>query len=455
MVQVDSVSESDAPHAAIDHSRGSGLSTAQTIAAAVGVVVIAGLIADLVLWPRDQLPPIAQVDVRDYFSAAYLDRAQAFRGVQSWLALAAATVFVAVPLLAALLWPQTGRPGGRLARWGDRRSGAPMGRGGPRAAATLACAILVLALIARLPLDLAMFLRARDVGLIVQGFGSWLADWALAALLMIAGLWLLALLCAWLVRRLRRTWWVVMGCCVILLAIAFQALAPVLIEPLFGDFKRVEQGSALAREIDRIAARSGVEAGEIYTVDAASRTTGANAYVSGLGSSKRVVIYDTLQTGFTPAERRSVIAHEFGHARHRDLAGGLVWFAFVALASFFAIDLLARRLAERRGVRFESPAGMAMVLAVALLCVALSQPAANAWSRAIEARADAFALVVTQRPDAAIGLERQLTIRNLARPQPPAAMHFLFGTHPTSVERIGMAVTVRRELAAGKVQALP
>jgi STE24 endopeptidase len=193
----------------------------------------------------------------------------------------------------------------------------------------------------------------------------------------------------------------------------------------------------------------------VFTVDAARRTTGANAYVAGLGSTKRVVIYDTLINDFPPAERRQVLAHEFGHARHHDLIVGLMWFAFVALVALFAIDLLARSLAARRGVDFASPAGIAMLLAAAMVAIAISQPAANHWSRAIEARADAVSLRVTQQPDAAIALERRLTIQNLSRPQPTPVRQLLFGTHPTPMQRIGMAVTVRRELAAGRSEPLP
>jgi STE24 endopeptidase len=212
---------------------------------------------------------------------------------------------------------------------------------------------------------------------------------------------------------------------------------------------------ALRSEVDAIAAKSGVHAGGVYTVDAAQRTTGANAYVTGFGGTKRVVIYDTLLHDFTPAERRQVVAHEFGHAKHRDLLAGLIWFAFVATASLFAVDLFARVLAKRRGVELASPAGIAMIAAAAMIAVALSQPAANAYSRRIEARADAFGLRVTQNPQAAIALERQLTIKNLARPEPPATLQWLFGTHPAPMQRIGMAETVRREQAAGKVEAAP
>jgi STE24 endopeptidase len=410
-----------------------------------------------VLWPRDQLPPIADVNQHAYFTQAFIDRAQTFRGLQSWLALAASLALVLVPLAVALLWPRSGSAladGGRLSRWTDRRTGVLFGRGGAAGSAMVGAGVTALALVVALPFQFAGFMRARNFGLSVQGIPGWLWDWLLSSLLTMLALALLAMLAGFLIRRLARIWWLAFGVGLIVLAIVFQALAPIVIEPLFADFTKAPPG-ALRSDVEALAKKSGVHAGDVFTVDAATRTTGANAYVTGLGSTKRVVIYDTLLNDFTPSERRQVVAHEFGHAHHHDLVVGLMWFAFVALIALFAIDLLARALAERRGVDFASPAGLAMVLAAAMLAIAVSQPAANAWSRAIEARADAFALRVTQQPDAAIALERRLTIQNIARPQPPAVRQFLFGTHPTPMQRIGMAVTVKRELAAGRVEAAP
>lgn len=435
----------------------SGPSALQNTAAGLAIVLAAGLIADLVLWPRDQLPPVADVNQSAYFTQAFIDRAQEFRGLQSWLGLAAALALVLVPLVVALNWPRSGRAlaeGGRLARWTDRRTGVLFGRGGAAGNAIVGAGIGGLALLAALPFQFVGFIRARNFGLSVQSVPSWLWDWFLSTLLTMLALALLAMLAGFLIRRIARVWWLVFGVCLIVLAIVFQALAPVVIEPLFADFTKAPQG-ALRSDVEALAKKSGVQAGEIFTVDAANRTTGANAYVTGLGSTKRVVIYDTLLKDFTPIERRQVVAHEFGHAHHHDLVVGLMWFAFVALIALFAIDLMARALAERRGVNFASPAGLAMVLAAAMLAIAISQPAANAWSRAVEARADAFALRVTQQPAAAISLERRLTIQNISRPQPPAVRQFLFGTHPTTMQRIGMAVTVQRELAAGRVEAAP
>ncbi len=433
--------------------RESGRSTAQTIAAAALIVFAAGLVADLVLWPRDQLPPVADVDQYRYFTKAFVARAEEFRGLQSWLAVGGALMFALLPLVLALIWPRT-REGVALSRWSDRRSRALLGRGRIPMHAVAASGVALLALTAAFPFELAMFTRAQNAGLAVQSASGWVGDWLLQTALILVAVALLAMLCGWLIGRLPRAWWAVFGGCLIALAMVFQLLAPVVIEPLFAEFKRVPDGQ-LSKEVKQVAKSSGVDAGEIYTVDAAQRTTGANAYVTGLGATKRVVIYDTLVRDFKPDERRAVVAHEFGHAHYRDLLSGLVWFGFVAMFALFAVDLAARRLAERRDIEFASPAGTAMVLAVAILAIAISQPAANAWSRAIEARADAFALAVTQKPDAAIALERRLTIQNIGRPEPPALLQFVFGTHPTPMQRIGMATTVKRELAAGRAEPIP
>ncbi|MGH2906310.1 MAG: M48 family metalloprotease [Solirubrobacterales bacterium] len=405
---------------------------------AVGVILLAGLVADLVLWPRDQLPAALDLAPGEFFSQAYIDRAESFRWLQSWLGIAGLAMLVAVPLVVALRWP---------ARWrtlGDART--------PRhrrslTCASIAAAIGAAALAAALPFEFFAFLRARHYGLVVQGAGGWLWNWLLGTLLVCAALALLGLLAGWLIRRLRRAWWPVFGVLLILLAIVFQALAPSLIEPLFADFKPLPAGETRS-DVERLARAADVHAGKVYLVDAASRTNGANAYVTGLGSTKRVVIYDTLLRDFNRPERRAVVAHELGHAHYSDLSAGLLWFGFVAMVCLFAVDLLARAMATHRDVEFSSPAAIAMLAAAAMVAIALSQPAANAYSRQVEARADAFALQVTRDPNASIALERRLTVRNIARPQPPALLQFLFGTHPTPMQRIGMAETVKREQAA-------
>lgn len=406
------------------------------------MVVLSAAAATFVLWPRDQLPAVLELVPADYFTQVFIDRASDYRGLQSAIAIAVLLVLLLVPLLAALFWPLRGDGAWRA----DRRSGAVFGRAGVGGAGLVAALIAVLTLLAALPLEIWGFGRSRSFGLAVQSYGGWIVDWLMLAGMLALALAVLGLVAIALIRRFGRAWWPLFGAIVVAIAGAFTMLSPVVIAPLFADFERLPPG-AVRDDVKELSRQAGVRVGEVYVVDAASRTTAANAYVAGLGATKRVVLYDTLIDDFSREERRQVIAHEFAHAHYDDLLTGLIWFSFVAFCSMFAVDLLARQLASRRGVEMTSAAGAAMLIAATVVAIAISQPFANALSRKVEARADAYALQITGRPDSAIALEQSLTVQNLSRPDPPRWLNALFGTHPTPMRRIGMAKSVELESA--------
>jgi STE24 endopeptidase len=182
-----------------------------------------------------------------------------------------------------------------------------------------------------------------------------------------------------------------------------------------------------------------VEVGEVYEVDASRRTTGANAYVTGLGATKRVVLFDTLLRDFTPAEVRLVVAHELAHVHFRDVRNGVLWLGLAAPAALLAVARLSERL--------ERPGGS--VVPAAALALALVGPpvglAANRLSRAIERRADRYALGLTGEPETLIDFERRITLKNVIEPRLPAWERVLLATHPDTMERIGRALAARAE----------
>jgi STE24 endopeptidase len=182
-----------------------------------------------------------------------------------------------------------------------------------------------------------------------------------------------------------------------------------------------------------LARRSGVNVGEVYVIDASRRTTAANAYVTGLGSTKRVVLYDTLLDNFSRDETRLVVAHELAHVRHRDVPRGLLFLALVAPVGMFAVARVTGRLAG---------AGPAALPALFLSVALVSTPVvwiSNQLSRRVEARADSTAITVTMAPEAQIGFQRRIALRNVSDPDPPDLWHALLGTHPSTMERIGIA----------------
>ena len=210
---------------------------------------------------------------------------------------------------------------------------------------------------------------------------------------------------------------------------------PVVLDPLFNRFEPLPPGQVRA-DVLQLAREAGVDVGEVYAVDASRRTTGANAYVAGLGHTKRVVLYDTLLENFTRDEVRLVVAHELGHVHYRDVPRGLLFLALVAPVGLFAVARLTRRLApaeERPG-----PAVLpALALSVGVLAFAVT-PISNQLSRRVEARADTYALQLTGAPEPFIGFERRIALRNVSDPDPPDWVTALLATHPPTIERIGI-----------------
>jgi STE24 endopeptidase len=154
------------------------------------------------------------------------------------------------------------------------------------------------------------------------------------------------------------------------------------------------------------------------------------------------VLYDTLLEEFTPAETLLVVAHELGHQRHQDLRNGLLWLALVAPAGLWASALLAARLAPPQA-RLGPRAVPAVALALGLVVPVLTM-VSNQLSRDVERRADAFSLELTGDPETFIAFQRRIARQNVSDPDPPALARFLLGTHPSTVERLGMAEALRR-----------
>jgi STE24 endopeptidase len=189
-----------------------------------------------------------------------------------------------------------------------------------------------------------------------------------------------------------------------------------------------------------LARRAGVRVGQVYEVDASRRTTAANAYVTGLGATKRVVLYDTLLRNFSRDETRLVVAHELGHVHYSDEPRGLLYLALVAPGALLGAALLTRRLAPApaSGGRHGPEVLPALALSLALVGGAVTV-ISNGLSRGVERRADAFALRLTDAPEPFISFERRITLRNVGDPDPPSWQTLLLGTHPSTVQRIGMA----------------
>jgi STE24 endopeptidase len=390
------------------------------------VALIAALVAAeaavLLLRPREPLPRPQPVEARDYFSEAQIEKAEAFRGGQRTLFLLRLGVEGVILVLLVRAAPEFRRL--------ERR---PV-LAGAAAGAALSIALTTITL----PISAVSRDRAKDVGLVTQSWGGWAGDVvkaeAIGAGFAAAG----GALLVFGMRRFGPRWWAPGAAVVFAFGVLTTYGGPIVLDPIFNKFTPLPEGEVRAAVLE-LADEAGVDVGEVYSMDASRRTTASNAYVAGLGGTKRVVLYDNLLKDFEFEEVRLVVAHELAHVENRDVPYGLLFLALVAPLGMLAVARLAESLGARPGAR----AIPATALAMAIVVPAVTS-VSNQLSRRVEARADADAMKLTGVPETQIAFQRRIAEKNVSDPAPPAWAHALFGTHPTTLERIGAAETLKR-----------
>ncbi len=271
----------------------------------------------------------------------------------------------------------------------------------------------------------------RRWGLSTQDWASWARDRAVGWAIGTVALVLLALLLVGFSRRWPRWWWAPAGVVAATLVVAISFAYPVLVEPRFNAFTPMPAG-ALRTDLLRMAAADGEPVRDVLVADASRRTTSLNAYVSGFGSTRRIVVYDTLLRK-SPADVRLVVAHELGHAKHADVLRGTLVGAVAALFGVVLLRLLVGSLADPRRTAF--------LLALITAGTAIATPAQNLISRRVETRADLHALDLTRDPAAFAATERALALTNISSLDPAPWRFAVFATHPTPPQRIELART--------------
>ncbi|MFD1937950.1 M48 family metallopeptidase [Nonomuraea mangrovi] len=391
--------------------------------AGIALVVLGAAILAVVAFttPWDLLrgaPSVPPDPARD-FTAAEIARARAFdaaTSVPAYLSLGLTVVFagllVATPLGARLL--------GRL-------------RGPWWLRVVLGVVVLTAVVeLLRWPLGMWFETELRAFGLSTQNWGSWTGDRLKSIGVRVVLLSVMVLAIVGLARRFKR-WWVPAAAGAFVLTVGASFIYPVVFEPLFNDFTPMPAGQPRTRLLG-LAERADVPVEDVLVADASRRTTALNAYVSGFGATRRIVVYDTLLAA-PEKEVELIIAHELGHAKYNDvlhgtLVGGL-GAAFGAVLLFCVAPLWRRPLSD--------PLAVGAVMGFLSLATVLSGPAQNVVSRHVEARADLHALDLTRDPETFISMQKRLAITNISDLSPDVVEYVLYASHPTAPQRIAMA----------------
>jgi len=270
----------------------------------------------------------------------------------------------------------------------------------------------------------------RRWGFSTQSVWAWLRDRAKSltvSVLLVSGA-LLGLV--GLARWLTRAWPLVAAPAAAAAVLLFGFAAPVLLEPLFNRFAPLRDAD-LAAGLRALARRAGVPVREVLVADASRRTRKVNAYVSGLGATRRVVLFDTMLARGDPRQIRLVVAHELGHRRARHVAKATA----LGMAGAVALVLLLWALVSRPGDLREAPRVLIVAGALELLALPLGSAVSRRWER----QADRFSLDLTGDLEAFESAHRELATANLSDLDPPPALYALLFTHPTTPERIAAA----------------
>jgi STE24 endopeptidase len=205
-------------------------------------------------------------------------------------------------------------------------------------------------------------------------------------------------------------------------------VAPVILEPLFSRFKPLDD-EALAARLQALAARAAVPVRHVLVADASRRTTKVNAYVSGLGRTRRVVLYDTLLATAGAGEVELVVAHELGHRRERHVLKGTLLAMLGAVVGVLALWAVL-------GTRVSSPRELPQVLLLFTGLELIGLAPAAAFSRRWERQADRCSLELTHDLESFERAHVELARTNLGDLAPPRLIYLLLFTHPTTPERL-------------------
>jgi len=279
----------------------------------------------------------------------------------------------------------------------------------------------------------------RRYGLSTQTAARWWFDHFKAGLVTLVFGLIAALIVCSLIRWNPGRWWIVAAVVFTVIMVGLVQLAPVLLLPLFYEFKPLERVTLVERLV-ALADRAGARVMGVFEWRLSDTTKKANAALAGIGQTRRIIISDTLLAEHSDDEIEVILAHELAHHVHRDIWKGIALETVLIVLGFYLADVALTRFAGSFGLAGKGDIAALPLLLLAAGAVSLALlPFANALSRAHERRADRYALEMTQNAGAFVSAMKRLGAQNLAEEHPSRLVQILFYTHPPISDRIDAA----------------
>lgn len=277
-----------------------------------------------------------------------------------------------------------------------------------------------------------------------QAFGGWFQDYFKAQLVSAVLSWLLVGGALWVVAKFKRQWWLILWSASVPVVLLAVFLMPLVFDPIFNKYTLMPD-SPLKRRIVSIASRAGIADAPVFLVDKSKQTRSYNAYVTGLGSSARIVLWDNILS-LPEDQLLAIVGHEAGHyALHHVIIGsacGICGLFLLFLASGRLLPWIVPRLPARWGVASTTSFTIVPVVYLGVLLVfVFTDPIVNAVSRNMEEQADAYSLQVTGDGKALARTFVALSTMNLADPDPPLFVELWSFSHPSLRRRLNAALS--------------
>jgi STE24 endopeptidase len=319
--------------------------------------------------------------------------------------------------------------------------------------------LFILFLVVFFPLSAARgYVVPTRFGLGAPSFGAWfLYSYLPNNFVNLLSALFISILVFGLMRRFPRAWWLIAAVALFVVGIFFGMLAPVTVDKLANRFKPLEEGP-LREKITAFAKKAGMPLPPIYVVDKSKSTGHTNAYYTGIGPTKRIVLYDTLVEKNDVESVESIMAHEAGHWKHKHILKGILLAIPGGLLGVLLIVLLFQYLAKQPFFGLKAIHDV-RAIPLFLFCVMVinyaSMPVFNYVSRQFETQADATAIELTGRPEAYIKAEEDLIRHNASNLYPHRMVVFWFYTHPAPMDRIAMGVKALESIKNTDIETPP
>lgn len=298
------------------------------------------------------------------------------------------------------------------------------------------------AFIATFPLSYISYSLSKSYNISTQSFPSWMKDELIDFWINFGTMFIFVAVVYWLMQRSKKRWWLYAWLLSVPFTLFIMFLQPVVIDPLYNDFYPLKD-KQLEEKILVLASRADIPAEHVFEVNMAEKTNSLNAYVTGIGSNSRIVLWDTTLNRLTDDQILFIMAHEMAHYVEKHLYIGIAGYLLLSLLGLYLTARLMNLAVDKWGEALKIPAvndirSFPLFLLILSMLMFVSSPFSNLVSRYQETRADTYAIEMTENPEAGIGTFQELSRAGLSQVNPPLLVKIFRYGHPTMLERISM-----------------